>query len=312
MIKKTFKIIAVIFLIIIIIPIFSIIFLGFSSYRNEMLVEKCNQTDYKIKSLTPNTKYTLKNDPYGDRLKIETLDIETVSRAKGSITVALFMGYFDSCTIRQQVRYNITFNNQILTPINYTNSDPFNHNFFENLGFGSDGKLLDTTKEYNLEDMFINTFRIQNKNNLTLYTKIVADTLEYEDQIDDSPVFIVENNSATMIDIPSELFPFDSGNHKKYTDFKKNGDNLEITFTLSEDTSEDMIKVLEIAKIEANNYSGRRYVAETKKIMLKEEEIRLWKDGLHTFCFKIVGGLNPHYSLCNEDRQEFSKILNQN
>ncbi len=255
-------------------------------------IKLCTETGYNIKNVEQNKKYSLKNDPNQDRLQIQIIKALPTKNATTMGGASVFGGpVFQGCWMQQDVKYNILFNNKIVGNTNFDkNGETTAYNFGDNLRFLKRGEVLDKSVEYNFEEKFLNSFKIQTKNGLDLYTKVKDDFWQTETQ-DDDEVFVVENNSLNLVDIPRSLFPSDSGYRKNYTDFRKNADKLEITFRLGD----KMIQTLQDPK--RGGFSK------------EEEYAKLWQGGFYTFCFEKIAGANK-YTLCDSDKDKFKVILN--
>lgn len=261
--------------------------------NNDKDIKLCTENIYNIKNVEQNKKYSLKNDPNQDRLQIQivkALPTKNATTIGGGVTL-LGGEAFQGCLMQQIVEYNIVFDNQLLENISQRNkTKTTEYVFFDILEFQERGKALDKSKEYNFEEKFLNRFKIQTKNSLNLYTKIKNSFRKNETQ-DSDEIFIIENNSLNLVEIPRSLFPSDSGDNKNYTDFRKNTDKLEITFRLDD----NMINILKDP-----NRGG----------FFKEEEYsRLWQGGFYTFCFEKIAGTSK-YTLCDSDKDKFKVILN--
>ena len=323
-----------------------IVFIGTFWYQdlvNKQLIKQCEQTVYNIKNVQQKSEYTLKNDPSQNKLKIKIGDIDSIKNAKATYLAG--SGGFESCVIEQEVLYTLWFNNRFLAVGDYYNPnsqlDSLGNvaSFGDNPGFRKYGAALDPSKQYNLEELFLNSFNIQEKNGLFLYTKIKGDSATSGEFVDSNIVFVMDGDSAEMIDIPDRLFPSNIGQRKIYTDFKKNDDKLEITFSLDS----EIVRTLK-------DQSKGGFFGE-------EEYARLWNSGTRTFCFeksnlysekerlrlKDLKENNPnylekelkeiygsgvrekweeiygknfdehkynYYTLCSQDRQVFSRLLN--
>lgn len=197
---------------------------------NEMLISQCKNTNYKVKRLQKQS-YKIKNDPNLDKLSVKIgksfLYVDPGEKPLASISPNIFgnVGIFNNCSLKQTFNYQFIFNDQLTTKIDQKGEvlRPYSHDGDEKVATSFDrvselfiekNNLTNTNIEYNFEESFLSSFKIINKDNLTLYTE------------GSNNIFLVDNNSFSFIDTSSESNSSDF----TITDFTKNQEKLEITF----------------------------------------------------------------------------------
>lgn len=287
-------------------------YLAWSENNTKTLINKCKNTNYKIKNLQENEYYKI--DPNQDKLQIKINKIIEIANPKVYGITAYFggSGIFEGCALEQIVEYNIIFEDKIVAKLDSSNEwDEKLYNFAQLSSFNKKDDVLDPLVEYNFEEKFLKSFRFQKKNSLILYT--TSEDKNWAKNIDDDQIFIINNNQLNMINIPRNLFPRDSANQKNILDFDIIDNKLEIKFGLSDKMT-----------IALNRPENQQSEGEYQKI---------WSNGNFTFCFELTNlsgkGLDlskvqnfdqknlvknqdfqtKTYTLCQKDKAKFDKII---